>query len=214
MSDLRGSVTGILSIALGLGLLGRMLGLLSGWELDMIGVVSVSWILFRMSEHLGAFMLLAAMLGILAAGALLSLRTSVPGITLMPYLLIIPANFYVAWMFVRGLWPGREPVLLRLIKLMDVGPVDDPGFCAFVRGQCWLWAGLALSNAVLGLFAIHMTTSQPWIADTLMVLVIGQLLWFAVSHHYASTRYGRRETWWATARAMTRPDIWTRLTAP
>ena len=214
MRDLRGPVTGILSIAVALALFGRMFGLVSQWELDVVGVLSLGWVLFRLAETFHAATIWAAMLGALTAGGLLYLRSTVPDLTLMPYLLIVPANLFVAWMFARGLFPGREPILLRLIRLMEIGPVDDPQFQNFVRGQCALWACLAMANVVAGIAAVPLAAGHPWIGQALVWMGVGQVLWFAVSHHYAATRYGRQETWWTTARAMARPDIWTRLTAP
>lgn len=212
--DLRGPVTGILSVAVALALIGRMLGLVSQGQLDLVGVLSLGWVIFRLAEAGGLPTIAAAAGGSGTIVLLLTLDASVPGLTLMPYLLLVPANLFVAWMFARGLMPGREPVLLTLIRLMEIGPVDDPQFRNFVRGQCILWAGLAIANVIAGIAAVPYAASNPWIDNALVWMGLGQVLWFAISHHYAATRYGRRETWWSTARAMARPEIWSRLTAP
>ena len=214
MRDVRGPITGILSIAVALALVGRMAGLVSQSELDLIGVASLGWVMFRLAETWGIGTVVAASVGLLTVGGLFSLNASVPGLTLMPYLLLVPANLFVAWMFARGLFPGREPILLRLIRLMEIGPTDDPQFRSFVWGQCLLWAVLAIGNVIVGIAAVPFAAATPWMDDLLLAMGAGQIIWFAVSHHYAATRYGRRETWWTTARAMTRPDILTRLTAP
>ena len=50
-------------------------------------------------------------------------------------------------------------------------------------------------------------TSDPTLLTNLIVI---QILWFVLSHHYASLRYNRPETWRNTLQAMTRPGIWFR----
>jgi hypothetical protein len=193
-------------------MLAHAAGLISQAALDHVGLVSTGWIVFRLTSG-AAGTRGAAVLAFAVGGGLAALRVVQPDLHLMPYLLIAPANMAVAWLFANSLRPGREPILLRLVLVMGVSPADDPSFRRFIARQCMLWAGLSISTACLALAALLLVASQPWLAQLLAWLFAAQALWFVLSHHYASLRYGRPEGWWTTARAMIRPETWSRLRA-
>jgi hypothetical protein len=211
VSRLRISAGWLATAALAAAMLAHAAGVISQAALDHVGFVSLGWIVFRLAGRRGAGT--AALLAVAVGGGLAAVRPIAPDLNYMPYLLIIPANLAVAWLFASGLRPGREPILLRLILVMGVSPADDPAFRRFIARQCLLWAGLSLSNACLALAALLFVDALPWLAQLLAWLVAAQALWFVLSHRYASMRYGRPEGWWTTARAMIRPETWSRLRA-
>ncbi len=188
-------------------------GVITHFALDQFAIASLGWVCFRLARHKGIDGRTAALAATAVAGALAILRLGIPDLRYMPYLLVVPANLAVAWLFASGLRPGREPVLLRLVRLMGIAPAEDVRFRRFIARQCLLWAGLSLATAGLALAAMVLAASHPALADMLGWLVAAQIAWFMLSHHYASLRYGRPEGWWTTARAMLRPEIWTRLGA-
>ncbi len=212
MRRLRGVFTWAISSAMVGAFLGRLMGIVPQTYLDQIGVLALGWIIFRLTESAGPGT--SVLVGLLVAGALQWLWMVTPDMVLMPYILIVSSNLFVAWVFARGMLPGREPILLRLIRLMDRHPLDDPRFCRFIRGQCWLWAGLSVITAAVSFAAMFVAGSAPLIVDALLLLALGQICWFMLSHRYASARYGRPETWWWSVRTMVWPEFWTRLTTP
>ena len=214
MSRLRASAGGLATAALAAAMLAHAAGLISQAALDHVGLVSLGWLVFRLADGRGAGEWRAAGLALGLAGMLAAVRLGVPDLRFMPYLLILPANLAVGWLFASGLRPGREPILLRLIRLMGVSPADDPHFRRFIAGQCLLWAALSFSTAGVALAALVLVSSQPWLAQLLAWLFAVQAVWFVLSHHYASFRYGRPEGWWTTARAVLRPETWSQLRAP
>lgn len=213
MSRLRASAGWLATAALAAAMLAHAAGLISQAVLDHVGLVSLGWVVFRLAEGRGAGAWRAACLALGLAGTLAAVRLGIPHLRYMPYLLIVPANIAVGWLFASGLRPGREPILLRLIRLMGVSPADDPRFRRFIAGQCLLWAALSFSTAGVALAALVLVSSQPWLAQPLAWLFAVQAVWFVLSHHYASFRYGRPEGWWTTARAVLRPGTWSQLRA-
>ena len=213
MSGLRASIGWLATAALATAMLAHAAGLISHTALDHVGLASLGWAVFRLAEGHRAGALGAACLALGLAGGLALVRFGIPDLRYMPYLLIVPANLAVAWVFASGLRPGREPILLRLVRLMGVCPADDPRFRRFIAGQCLLWAVLSFSTACVALAALVLVASQPWLAQFLAWLFAAQAVWFILSHRYASFRYGRPESWRTTARAMLRPETWSRLRA-
>lgn len=202
-------MTGMLAAAI----LARAGGMISQASLDLVGLLSLGWVVFRVARRPDAITWMAAAAAIGLIGGLAAVRLSFHELRYMPFLLIIPANLVTFWVFVSGLRPGREPILLRLIGLMGARPVDDPRFRRFISRQCLLWAGLSLTTACVALAALVLVGSHPWLAELLGWLFAAQATWFILSHHYASLRYGRPEGWWTTARAMMRSETWSRLRA-
>lgn len=200
--------------ALAAAMLAHGLGFIPQVALDRVGLVSLGWAIFRLGLGRGLGRRGAAATAVAFVGFLEVARLGVPGLSYMPHLLIIPANIGVAWLFARGLRPGRQPILLQLVELMGVAPADDPRFRRFIARQCLLWTALCLATACVALAALVSVGSRPWLAGLLVALVSVQAAWFVLSHHYASLRYGRPEGWWTTARAMMRPDIRARLRIP
>lgn len=201
----------MVSLSIAGAMAGRVFGIVSQDTLDQVGVLALGWATIRLTQIWGQTR--AALSGIVAVASLQLIWLAGQGLTLMPYLLVVPSNLVVAWLFARGLLPGREPILLRLIRLMNLRPIDDPRFVQFVRWQCWLWSGLALGTALLAFAAILVAAQSRWIDDMIVAMVAVQLGWFLLSHYYASMRYRRPETWQGTIRAMSRPDVWARLTS-
>jgi hypothetical protein len=212
VSRLRASAGWLATAALAGALLAHAAGLVSQAVLDHVGLASIGWIVYRLAERrFGVRGAAGLALGL--AGGLALLRVGAPDVRYMPYLLIVPANLIIAWVFASGLRPGREPILLRLVLVMGVSPADDPRFRRFIAGQCLLWAVLSCSTACVALAALVTVAAHPWLAQLLAWLFVAQALWFALSHHYASFRYGRPEGWWTTASAMLRRETWSRLRA-
>lgn len=131
-----------------------------------------------------------------------------PQIQLAPYLAIFLINLGTGYLFARGLMPGRTPLLLQLIALMQAGPPGDAAFHRFVRNQCALWAVFGFASAIAGGAAMI----SPWARETIGTYIFYgiafQVVWFVVTHHYASWRHGRTETWVLTVRTMARPATW------
>ena len=213
MSRLQVSVGWLATGALAAAMLAHAAGLVSQAVLDHVGLVSIGWCVFRLAEGRGSDVWGAAGLALGLAGGLALLRLAAPDLRYMPYLVVIPANLAVAWVFASGLRAGREPILLRLVMVMGVSPADDPPFRRFMAGQCLLWAVLSLTTACVALGALVAGAAYPRLAHLLACLFAAQALWFVLSHHYASFRYGRPEGWWTTARAMLRRETWSRLHA-
>ena len=213
MSRLRASAGWLATAALAAAMPAHAAGFASQAVVDHVVLASIGWAVFRLAERRGLPGWQAAAAGLVLAGGLTLQRLAMPDLRYMPYLLIVPANLAVAWLFASGLRPGREPILLRLVRVMGVSPADDPRFRRFIAGQCVLWAVLSAATACTALAALLFVARHPWLAEVLGGLVAAQALWFVLSHHYASIRYGRPESWWTTARAMMRPETWSRLRA-
>ena len=186
-------------------------GLMDQRTLDYITVLSIGWAVFGVLEGRGR--LEALLIAAATVAALFVIRRSVSGIVYMPYLLILPANLGMAWLFARGLRAGRIPILQQLIQIMNLRPVDDPAFRRFIRRQCLLWSCLSLATAVTAFVAMLWVSAHPWIGDVLTTVIVAQVVWFPLSHAYAARRYQRPETWWRTARTMTRSEVWAALRA-
>ena len=146
-------------------------------------------------------------LGALAIGAQLIW----PQIRLAPYMAIAVINLGVAYIFASGLVMGREPILLQLIRMMKMGPEAPPDFRRFVTRQCVLWAGLGAVTGALGCVAMVAPSTRALLTPGITGLILGQVAWFILSHHYATWRYKRAETWQTTMRVMARPATWTDL---
>ena len=189
------------------------LGALSRQTLDYVFLGSVAWALFNTFRRSALRPLPAAGIAVGIAGALVGLQVWQPSLQYMPYLVIAPANLVMAYFFARGLFPGRQPVLLQLIRAIGKGPVDDPRFRRFVISQCVLWSLMTFATACLAFVAMVSDSAWPWVSGVLTNLIVIQIAWFVLSHYYASLRYNRPETWRNTLVAMTRPGIWSSLRA-
>jgi hypothetical protein len=186
-------------------------GVISRQALDYVFLCIVAWTLFEaLGKRLGSAVV-AALIGIGVAAALAGLQLWAPSLRYMPYLLIAPANLAMALIFARGLMPGRQPVLLALIREIGKGSTDDARFQRFVAGQCALWSILTLVTACLALLAMVSEMLWAWAPDVLGTVILAQVIWFVLSHYYAALRFGRTETWWNTLQAMARPGVWSRL---
>lgn len=200
----------IVSIVLALAIVAQTFGFITAQTLDYVAMGSVFWLVMFSLMGSGLAIVLSGMGAVLAVGLLLWLQIRVPGLRYMPFILIVPANITMGWVFARGLFAGRRPVLVQLIELMNMRPVD-PTFQRFVEGQCLLWSVMCGATAIVALAAMLVPVWRPELAIVLTVLVVAQIAWFALSHHYAQIRYHRPETCWLTFRTMLRRDIWARI---
>ncbi len=194
----------------------KAIGVISAPALDYVFLCLAAWALFNMIRKVVPRPLAAAMLAAGITGGLVGVQIWQPTLRYMPYLVIAPANLALAYVFARGLFPGRQPVLLQLIRAMGKGPVDDLRFRRFRRfvfSQCALWSLMTFATACLAFVAMVSGSAWPWVSTLLTNLIVIQILWFVLSHHYASLRYNRPETWRNTLQAMTRPGIWSSLKA-
>jgi len=186
------------------------MGTISRQSLDFLFLGLVAWALFKLIRR-AVRPFPSAMLGAGIAGCLAILQIWQPSLQYMPYLVVFPANLALAYIFGRGLFRGRQPVLLQLIQAMGQGPVDDPRFRHFVISQCALWSLMTFTTACLAFAAMISVTARSSVSIVLMDLMIFQILWFVLSHYYAALRYNRPETWLNTLQTMTRPDVWSTL---
>lgn len=199
-------IVGVLIAALA----GRTAGWVSDKALDIVFLFSFAWFAYSaLLMRIGTASAIMVSLSLFVS--LLVLRHSFPSLRYMPYLMIAPVNFALSVLFARGLMPGRRPVLLTLIDIIGMAPVVDTKFQRFVARQCLLWSVMAFGTALLALAGIFFETVRPAISLALEVLIGAQVIWFALSHYYASRRYHRPETWWTTLKTMVRPDVWSRL---
>lgn len=189
------------------------LGVISAQTLDYVFLCTVAIALFKMIRKTALRPLPAACIAAGIAGSLAGLQIWQPSLRYMPYLVIAPANLAMTYYFARGLFPGRQPVLLQLIRAMGKGPVDDPGFRHFVVWQCALWSVMTFATACLAFAVMISMPVLPWVSGALTALIVVQVAWFVLSHYYAGLRYNRPETWRNTLVAMTRPGIWSSLGA-
>ena len=187
-------------------------GAISRQALDYVFLCLVAWALFKLIRQ-ALHPVLAAVLGVGVAGLLAGLQIWQPSLQYMPYLVVFPANLALAYIFARGLFPGREPVLLELIRAMGKGSVDDFRFRKFVTLQCVLWSLMTLATGCLAFAAMVSFSARASVSNALFEFMIFQVMWFVLSHYYASFRYGRPETWRSTLQIMARPDIWSKLRA-
>lgn len=188
------------------------IGVLSRQILDDLFLGLVAWALFKLGRKImGPIPAAVLVAGI--TGCLVGLRIWQPSIQYMPYLVVFPANFALAYIFGKGLFPGRQPVLLQLVRAMGKGPVDDLRFRRFVISQCALWSLMTFATACLAFVTMVSAAARPSTSMLLMDLMIFQIIWFVLSHYYAALRYDRPETWHGTLQTMTRPDIWSALRA-
>lgn len=191
----------------------RSLGVISPQALDYVFLGLVAWALFGMIRTAGLRPVVAAMLALGLSGALVGIQILQPSLRYMPYLVIAPANLMMAYLFARGLFPGRQPILLMLIREVRKAPVVDLAFRNFVISQCALWSLMTFATACLAFASMVSDSVWPWVPSLLTGLIVIQIAWFVLSHYFAALRYNRPETWRDTLRAMTRPGIWSSLRA-
>ena len=189
------------------------LGVISAQTLDYLFLCTVAWALFNTIRKASARPLPAACIAAGIVASLAGLQLWQPSLRYMPYLVIAPANLAMAYFFARGFFPGREPVLLQLIRAIGKGPADDPRFRRFVVWQCVLWSLMTFATACLAFTAMVLNSVWPWVSGLLTNLIVIQIAWFVLSHYYAGLRFNRPETWRNTLVAMTRPGIWSSLSA-
>jgi len=187
------------------------LGLISPAALDHVFLLPAAWTVYRLVRRPGQGTARPLAAGLGAAIFLVLLQLGLPFLRYTPYLAIIPANLVLAHLFARGLLPGREPVLLRLIALMGLCPAEDPRFRRFVAWQCFLWSLLTLATAAVSTLAMVWAAERADLAAALGWLVGVQVFWFIATHLYAGLRYDRPETCLATLRAMSQPGLWSKL---
>lgn len=128
-----------------------------------------------------------------------------------PYLAVALINGFVAYVFFHNQLPGRTPLIIQLIGLLNIAPVRSDEFKNFINRQCWAWVALGGTTSIFGLVAMFQSDMRPATAPIISGLITTQFIWFFASHAYANWRHKRPETWRDTFRAMSRPTIWQEL---
>ena len=182
------------------------LNVLGALSVDLVYLAATIWGLSKLMLMAGRDHTLVISGALILGGALLIARLTLPDMRFTPYLIIVPAHLFIAYLFARGLRPGREPILLALIQMMDIQPVDNPKFIRFVRGQCLAWAVMCFVTAVLALGCIFWSVQIPSLKAAFGAIIAAQLIWFPFSHIYAALRYDRKERLWDTIRILSRPE--------
>lgn len=193
-------------LCLGIAYLLLMQGRIGYHTFDLVFAVTISATIWSALDRAGVAGGRAGIVAVLYLAILAAVAVSFPAVRLAPYVAIVPVNLAVAAVFARGLFPGRVPVILQLIKLMKLAPVDDVRFVGFVRGQCFLWTGLSFATGAAGAIAMISPSTRPVLDAVIAMLFAAQIAWFVLSHYYAGWRYGRPETWSGTLRAMARSE--------
>jgi len=181
-------------------------GVLGSQAVDLIYLAATGWCCAKLAIVWGLDRTKVIGIALAVVAGLTAVRLSILDLRFAPYLVIVPVNLFIGYVFARGLFPGRRPILLALIELMDQHPLDNPRFIRFVRGQCLLWAVLSLATAGLAALCIVWGTQYPSIVTALGILAVAQLVWLPLSHIYAGMRYGRPERLRDTILTLSRPE--------
>jgi hypothetical protein len=203
---------GIVSFAVILiGFTLERLGVISVFLFDLVFALAIGGTALGFAGRMRCDRLRAAILVFAFIGSAIAIRLIDGDIRLAPYLAVLLINGFVAFVFARGLLPGRVPLILQVIRLVESGPEGSPAFQRFVYGQCRLWTGFGLLTALAGCVAMVSPTLRGSAETLLTGLIVLQVCWFVLSHLYANRRYGRPETWHETLRAFSRPTVWSGL---
>lgn len=181
-------------------------GVLGSQTVDLIYLAATAWGCAKLSVVWGLNRTTVIGVAATVVAVLAAVRLSVADLRFAPYLLIMPVNLFIGYVFARGLLPRRQPILLALIELMDQHPLDNPRFIRFVRGQCLLWAVLCFATAGLAALCIIWGMHYPALVTALGSLAVAQIVWLPLSHVYAGMRYGRPERLRDTIEALSRPE--------
>lgn len=211
MSAARATASCVLTAAIVSCLLLNKTGEISDRSLDLAVVVSGSWIVFTVGERIVGSPSLAGSMAVAFGAGLVLLQQWFSSLHYAPHLLIVIGNLLICYLFARGLLPGREPMLLQVIRLMGRRSIDDPCFRQFIRRQCAIWSLMTFATAAVAFVAMSIDYLDDEMAVALNVLIVVQIAWFALSHYYANIRYRRPETWFDTLRFMFRPGTWKQL---
>lgn len=194
-----------------LGLIGTRFGWISSAQFDAIFAVAMAFTYWSLLIKVGLTESRAAICSLSGLFLALGAQMVWPQIVFSPYLAIFAINLGAGVLFARGLMPGRVPLLLQIIEVMDRRSTDDPAFRRFVKHQSLLWAAVGVVSGVAGLIGMIWPGSRGLVDPLLFGSIVFQIVWFVVSHYYASWRYQRPETWYLTMRTMSRPHTWERL---
>lgn len=208
-------VAGFLWMA-SLALVAVMAALLAGervtrLQFDLVFAVVVGNIALALLFRIGLCGLRAVLPAALFTGGAMAMQLYNHEIRLAPYLAIAVINVFVAYVFARGLLPGREPLILQMIRLTGSGPEGADGFRRFVYRQCWIWTGFGLVTALCGLVAMFVPALRPAAEAAILGSIGCQVAWFIASHQLANRRHGRSETWLWTARTFSQRSLWSAL---
>lgn len=154
---------------------------------------------------LGHWVLVLGGLGVVSVAIL------VPNTPFWPYLAILCGNLGVAYVFANRLFQHKPSILEQIVRIGHRGPDLSPRFAAFLKRQCGVWVGFAMTMALASCVALMFETSRPLVNTLLTVLVIAQLIWFVVSHKIAQKMYGRPERWQTTLSLILKRKLWNEL---
>lgn len=194
-----------MALALSLG------GVLSPVQFDLVFCAACGVTAIAFMARLGVKDMLAYGLAVVAIGGLAVARLNYPGILLAPYLAIALVNGFIAYMFARNLLPGRDSLILQVVRLIGAAPESTEEFRRFVYWQSALWAIFGTVTSMAGIVAMFYPSLRPHANAALGVFAVVQVVWFVFSHRHANRRYGRPETWLDTVRVFSNPGLWARL---
>lgn len=186
-------------------------GHISQMALDTVFAVILGLSVARAAPQFGLTVKVAWLAGAAIAFCAIGSQALVPHLRYTPFLGILLIHLAVGAVFLRGIMPGRTPILLQFVALMGRGNQGGPAFKRFMRRQCWLWAGFAFLTAGLAGWAMLSATSRGTAGACTTAMMLFQVLWFVASHYYAQRRYARPESWHHTLAALSRPAAWSRL---
>lgn len=186
-------------------------GGISPVQLNLFFAAASGHLMLALLFRIGVRGLHAVVLAVALMGGAVFVQLDDPKLQLAPYLAIAVINSFVALVFARGLLPGREPIILQVIRLAETGPQVTCAFRRFIYGQCWVWMGFGLGTALCSLCAMICPGIRAAADAVIIAIMVSQVAWFVGSHRYANFRYGRPETWLGTARAVSRRSLWASL---
>jgi hypothetical protein len=198
-------------VTVGTALAMASLDLISPLAFDLVFAAACGGAMTAFMNRFGAagFAPVATMV-LVIAGAVAA-RLSDGSVLLTPYLAIAQINGFVAYIFARGLLPGRDPLIFQVIRLTGSGPEGTDDFRRFVYGQSILWTLLGTATSLAGMAALLSPAWRHRADIAISGLLITQAAWFLLSHIYANRRYDRPETWRATLRTYSNASVWAKL---
>lgn len=188
-----------------------LLDVISTAAFDLIFGLAVATMSLAFLQKIGSGAKGAVGVTVVLVGAVVIAWMAIPDVKFTPYLAITLANAAVAYMFLRGQLPGRTPLIVQMIELINMAPVGSVAFRRYVYWQCWAWVFFGTVTACVAVAAIGFVNFRQDASLVVTALVIAQLAWFFLSHGFANWYYHRPESCWDTIRVMSRRASWDAL---